>query len=66
MGIFNKSRKKKSENMKDKKEDVSSLLEILKRSRVIGTSIADDYGALDKIVEIGAPAVEPLINIKKR
>jgi len=73
MGIFDKFRKeksemweKKTEKMKDKKEDVFSLLEILKRSRTIGTSISDEYGALDKIVEIGVPAVEPLIDTLKR
>jgi len=46
--------------------DVSSLLEILKSSRTIGTSIFDQDGSLDKIVEIGAPAVEPLIKALKR
>jgi len=41
--------------------DVSSLLEMLKRSRTIGTSIYDQYGALDRLVELGDSAVEPLI-----
>jgi len=57
--------KKKLEKTEDAK-DVPSLLEILKRSRIIGASIFDQYGALDKIVEIGAPAVEPLIEALKR
>ncbi len=43
------------------KKDVKGLLEVLKHSRIIGTSINDSFGALDMIVEIGADAVEPLI-----
>ena len=43
------------------KKDVKGLLEVLKDSRTIGTSIADSFGALDIIVEIGAAAVELLI-----
>jgi HEAT repeat protein len=65
MGIFDKLRKNKLEKMVDKK-DVSSLLKILRNSRTVGTSIFDQYGALDKIVEIGTPAVEPLIETLRR
>ena len=46
--------------MKESK-DVSALLKILKNSRTIGSSIFDQYGALDKIVEIGTEAINPLI-----
>jgi HEAT repeat protein len=43
------------------KRKVASLLQKLKGSRTVGTSIFDRDGALDKIVEIGPPAVEHLI-----
>lgn len=48
------------EKMKANK-DVKGLLVVLKDSRIIGTSITDSYGALDKIIEIGTAAIEPLI-----
>lgn len=38
----------------------------MRHSRVLGTSIFDKYGALDKIVEIGDTAVEPLIEALRR
>jgi HEAT repeat protein len=72
MGIFDAFRKKeprpaatdrpadtpKPEAVKRK---VASLLQKLKNSRTVGTSIFDRDGALDKIVEIGPPAVDHLI-----
>ncbi len=65
MGIFDAFRKREPKMVEpkriDSKREVASLLEILKRSRTVGTSIMDRHGALDKIVEIGAPAVDPLI-----
>ncbi len=64
MGIFDDFRRKKIEKLKEKK-DVSALLEIVKRSRTVGTSIFDKYGVVEKIVEIGSPAVEPLIKTLK-
>lgn len=60
MGVFDAFRKREPKIM-DPKRKVGSLLEILKRSKTVGTSIFDQHGALDKIVEIGGPAVDPLI-----
>ena len=72
MGIFDAFRKKASRTeagtgqadppkVANPGKKVASLLETLKRSRTVGTSIFDKHGALDKIVAIGAPAVDPLI-----
>ena len=72
MGIFDAFRKKTpraeagqrqadSPKVANPVKKVASLLEILKRSRTVGTSIFDNHGALNQIVAIGAPAVDPLI-----
>jgi HEAT repeat protein len=72
MGIFDVFRKKEpSPAANDRpaaapkpeaiKKQVTSLLQKLKNSRTVGTSIMDWDGALDKIVEIGPPAVDHLI-----
>lgn len=72
MGIFDAFRKKEpSPATNDRpvdtpkpavvKKQVAMLLQKLKNSRTVGTSIFDRDGALDKIVEIGPPAVEHLI-----
>ncbi len=74
MGIFDVFRKKDpSSAANDRpaeapkpeavKKKVASLLQKLKNSRTVGTSIMDRDGALDKIVEIGPPAVEHLIEV---
>ena len=72
MGIFDVFRKKEPRTAAEQKpaappkpaevkRKVASLLQKLKNSRTVGTSIFDKHGALDKIVEIGPPAVEHLI-----
>lgn len=45
------------------KRKVTSLIQKLKNSRTVGTSIMDRDGSLDKIVELGPPAVEHLIEV---
>jgi HEAT repeat protein len=72
MGLFDAFRKKEHRpaaepapaaplKPEQAKKKVASLLQKLKNSRTVGTSIFDKDGALDKIVEIGPPAVGHLI-----